>query len=68
MKSVVVKRYKSEKQYQQDAQRMTAQGYKVVSVTSEQPRAGCLRIVTLGIFTLLWPPRPVLVVTYGLRA
>jgi len=63
-KSIIVKRYKSQKAYQADALRMKARGYEVASITSEQPRAGCLRIITLGIFTLLFPPKPVLIVTY----
>lgn len=63
-KSILVKRYKDERAYQKDAQRMVRRGYKVTSVTSEMQRAGCARILTLGIFTLLFPPKPQLVVTY----
>lgn len=66
MKDYVVKRYKSQAAYQRDARCMLARGYTVLNVTSEQPRAGCLRLITLGIFTLLWPPKPVLVVSYRL--
>lgn len=65
-KPIVVKRYKDEREYQRDAQRMARKGYKVVSSTSEKPRAGCARILTLGIFTLLFPPKPEFVVTYSL--
>lgn len=65
-KSIVVKRYKNERDYQRDAQRMSKRSYHVVSVTSEKPRAGCLRIVSLGLFTLIFPPKPELVVTYSL--
>ena len=58
MKSIIVKRYKSQAAYQRDAGRMLAKGYAVLGVTSEQPRAGCLRILTLGIFAWLFKPKP----------
>ena len=67
MKSIIVKRYKSQAAYQRDAGRLAKQGYTVTDVTSEQPRAGCLRILTLGIFAWLFKPKPVLVVTYKLE-
>ena len=66
MKTIVVKRYKTEKLYQKDARRMLKRGYCVQSVISEQPRAGCGRILTLGFFALLFKPKPELVVTYHL--
>lgn len=65
-KAIVVKRYKDEKEYQRDAQKMARQKYKIISVVSEKPRAGFMRIITLGIFTLLFPPKSVYVVTYSL--
>lgn len=66
MKSIIVKRYKSEKQYQRDARRLAKHGYEVASVVSEQSRSGCLRILMLGLFAWLFKPKPVLVVTYRL--
>jgi hypothetical protein len=67
-KDIIVKRYKSQAAFQRDANRMRAKGYEVQDTTSEQPRGSCLRIVlgvlTLGIFALLWKPKPVIVVTY----
>jgi hypothetical protein len=63
---VIIKRYKYDKEYQRDAQRMAKAGYIVQSVTSEQPRAGCGRWLTLGIFALMFKPTPELVVTYVL--
>jgi hypothetical protein len=33
-------------------------------MTERQPRPGLLRIVTLGLFSLVFPPKPELVVTY----
>ena len=65
-KSIIVKRYKDERAYQRDAQRWARRGYKVANVTSEKPRAGCGRILTLGLLTLIFPPKPEFVVTYSL--
>ena len=62
---VEVKRYKSDKAYRTDAATMAAQGWRVTNVVSEQPRAGCLRIIlTGGLGAIFWKPRPQLVVTY----
>lgn len=62
---VEVKRYKSDKAYRTDAPRMAAQGWRVMNVVSEQPRAGCLRIIlTGGLGAIIWKPKPQLVVTY----
>ena len=62
---VSVKRYKQEKAYRKDASRMASKGWKVISVTSEQQRSGCLRIIlTGGIGALIWKPKPDFVVTY----
>lgn len=65
-KAIIVKRYKTERVYQQDAGRMAKRGYKIVTVTSERPRHGCLTIITFGFFLLLFPPKPQYVVTYSL--
>lgn len=64
MKDLIVRRYRSQAQYQHDARRMLRRGYEVASVTSEQPRAGCLRGCLLGLLALLFKPKPVLIVTY----
>lgn len=63
---IIVKRYKSEKEYQNDAKKLLSNGYEVLSVTSEQPRSGCGRILLIGIFAGIFKPKPVLVVTYRL--
>lgn len=67
MKTMIVKRYKSQRRYERDAAKMVKRGYKVQSVTSQQPRAGIGRIFLLGFFALLFKPKPVLVVTYELQ-
>ena len=59
--AIKVKRYNSDADYQKDANRMLKEGYVITGSTSEQPRSGCLRILTLGI---LFKPKPQFVVTY----
>lgn len=66
--ALIVKRYKSDKEYQKDVNKMLKAGYEVQSVTSEQPRSGCARILTIGIFAAIFKPKPVTVVTYRLMA
>lgn len=61
---IVIKRYKSDREYQNDAKKMVLGGYEVQSVVSEQPRSGCGRILLIGIFAAIFKPKPVLVVTY----
>lgn len=63
-RQVIVKRYKNERQYQRDAQKMARKGYKVMSAVSEIQRSGCLRILLIGV---LFPPRPQLIVTFSLE-
>lgn len=64
-KTIEVRRYKSEKEYQKDAQKWQKNGYQVVNVVSEQPRSGCGRIIMLGgIGALVFKPKPEFVVTY----
>lgn len=61
---IQVKRYRNEKEYQKDAAKMLKNGYEVQSVVSEQPRSGCGRILTIGLFAAIFKPKPELVVTY----
>ena len=62
---VDVKRYKNTNAYQRDAAQRQIQGWRVISTTSEEQRAGCMRILlTGGLGLLFWKPKPVLVVTY----
>lgn len=60
--AIIVRRYPTDADYQKDANKLARDGYTVTSTTSEQPRSGCLRILTLGVF---FKPKPVLVVTYS---
>jgi len=63
---IIVKRYKSDREFQTDARKMASKGYEVKSVTSEQPRSGCARILLIGLFAAIFKQKPVLVVTYRL--
>ena len=56
--------YSNPNNYARDAKRLAQSGWVPISVTERRPRAGCLRIVTLGLWTLVFPPKPELVVTY----
>lgn len=60
----MVRTYKNTDAYQRDAVKQAKQGWHVVNTVERRPRAGCFRIVTLGFFTLIRPPKPELVVTY----
>lgn len=64
MQNTIVREYKSREAFERDAQKLAAEGYSVVSVTETQPRAGCIRILTLNLLALVWRPKPKLVVTY----
>lgn len=59
-----VKSYAGDKAYRRDAAKMAAKGWRVVNTTEERPRPGCGRIVGLGLFAAVFPPKPRLVVTY----
>lgn len=61
----MVRVYKKPDEYQRDAQRLAAQGWIVANTMERRPRAGCARILTLGLFTLVFPPKPELVITYS---
>lgn len=64
MKNTIVREYRSHADFERDAAKLAADGYSVLTVTESQPRSGCLRIVTLGLFALVWKPKPKLLVTY----
>lgn len=65
MNQIVVKQYKNVKAYQIDSQRMAALGYAGDTPVSQQPRAGCVRVLMLGgIGALVFKPKPILIVTY----
>jgi hypothetical protein len=65
MSPIVMREYKSMDAYQRDAVKLAAQGYTVTAVTDRQQRAGVGRMASLGFFSLVWKPKPKLLVTYS---
>ncbi len=64
---IIVKQYIKAKDFEKEARKLAAQGYKVAHTTIEQPRSGCLRIIALGgIGALIFRPKNVTTVTYEL--
>lgn len=63
----IVREYKSRQEFERDAAKLADQGYSVLTVTESQPRSGCLRMLTLGFFALIWKPKNKLIVTYQRR-
>lgn len=66
-KPVVVKRYKSDKEYQKDATKMIGQGYEVANTVSEDQRSGCMRWLMIGPLALIFKPKAKHVITYRLK-
>jgi hypothetical protein len=60
-----VREYKSRGDFDRDAINAAAHGWRVVSVTEREQRAGCIRIVLLWFLALLWRPKPRLLVAYA---
>ena len=60
-----VREYRSREAFDRDAINASANGWRVVSVTESQQRAGCIRIMLLWFIALLWRPKPRLIVTYA---
>ena len=58
--------YKSRAEMERGNAQMGRQGYRVVSVTEMQQRAGCGRILALGLLAAVIKPRPHYLVTYAL--
>lgn len=64
-KPIIIRRYRTDRDYENDASLMARQGYRVQSAAKESPRPGCLRIVlTGGLGLIFFRPKPVWVVTY----
>lgn len=60
----LVREYKGRDAFERDAQQLAEQGYSVVSVVDAQQRSGCMRMMTIGFFALVWKPKAKLIVTY----
>jgi len=63
-KEMQVKVYKNSRAYEKDVNRMAKKGWRVIDVAGEKQRAGCGRLLSLGIFALIFPPKSKVIVTY----
>lgn len=62
----MVREYKGVKAFQQDVARLAPEGWTVLQQNEFRPRQGCMRILLMGfIFAFLFPPKPLIVVTYS---
>lgn len=64
-KKAVVREYKSKRDMERDIQKAAEHGWAVASVADLSQRSGCLRFLTLGIFTLFFKPKSKILVTYS---
>ncbi len=60
----MVRQYKSTDDYRKDAQKLSRNGWTVKSVESVEQRAGCLRFFLIGPLSLIFKPKPRILVTY----
>lgn len=67
-KSTMVREYRDRKEFERDANKLARDGWVVVSQSERTQRSGCGRILALGLFTLLFKPKPLIVVTYSRAA
>lgn len=49
--------FTGERAYRAGVQHWTALGWTISTVTNFQPRAGCGRMLALGLFALVWKPK-----------
>jgi len=63
-KTTMVREYDDRKAFEKDANKLARDGWSVVTQSERTQRSGCARLLMLGIFTPLFPPKPVLVVSY----
>lgn len=50
--------YKNRRQMRHGVAHMARHGWRVVATTEIQQRAGCLRILAIGIFAAIFKPKP----------
>ncbi len=62
--NTMVKEYEDTREFNRDAQKLSGQGWQVVSQTERTQRPGCLRILLTGGLAVVRPPKPHIVVTY----
>lgn len=65
MPATTVRTYRSHRDFERDANKMAQDGWRVASTMDQQQRSGCMRWMTLGLFSLIWKPKSKIVVTYS---
>lgn len=60
-----VREYASRGEFEKDAANAAEHGWTVASATEISQRGGCLRFLTLGLFMILFKPKPHILVTYA---
>lgn len=65
MRQQTQREYKSRRQMRHGIAHMARHGWQVVATTEVQQRAGCLRILAIGIFAAIFKPKPHYLVTFA---
>ena len=63
--TTLVRSYTSPQAFARDAEKLSTQGWRIVSTMNHAPRAGIGRIALLGFGALVFRPKHQIVVTYG---
>lgn len=63
-KPIEVREYKTEREFQRDANKWIRRGYTITSQTFDRPSSGCGRFILAGPFAFFWKPKPRWIVTY----
>lgn len=64
MMETKVETYLGSKEYQHHVKRMSAAGWNVKSTVEHKRRNGCMRLILLNFFCLIFPPKSEIIVTY----
>lgn len=62
---IMIREYADRFQYQQDAAKLSIEGWRVTAVNESRQNAGCLRLLTLGLISLVVRPKDHFIVTYN---
>ena len=60
-KQIVVKTYRNDKEFQRDANKMKARGYRINN-TSQSERSGCFKWLLVGPLALVWKKHEITVI------
>lgn len=60
----MVRTYKTAQEFNMDSATLATQGWRIANVIEQQHSPGCARILFLGLWSLIFKPKPTLLVTY----